>query len=275
MCVFINKCTDLPCSHFPIFREGKARLLDNNDEENIGLAAEVHDLEASENDGDEEYVPPSPPHPSSKGVRAMPQKEEVSLEDITEPKYIIFKSCLMAIFRKITFTCIVKNCRKPVSPHLIDNGSAVAGSWVILLHVYLMIYTCTISSNSKMFKVRYSSLHFNQTDVFFPPEQMCAAGHEVYSWTSQPQLPNGIYLGNFQASTSVTLSGNNFTKVALFAKFLGMGFPTKSTYNRVQSKYVAPVVEDYWNNLKSSVVEEHRSTKVVVSGKSRFVLHVR
>lgn len=96
--------------------------------------------------------------------------------------------------------------------------------------------------------------------------QRCAAGHDVYYWTSQPKLPNGIFLGNFQALSAVTVSGNNFTKIALFAKFLSLGFPTTRTHSRIQTKYVAPVVEKYWDNLKSSVVEEHRSAKVVVSG---------
>lgn len=87
--------------------------------------------------------------------------------------------------------------------------------------------------------------------------QRCTADHNVYYWTFQPQLPNEIFLGNFQA-----LSGNNFTKIALFAKFLSLGFPTTRTHSRIQTKYVAPVVEKYWDNLKSSVVEEHRSAKV-------------
>lgn len=47
---------------------------------------------------------------------------------------------------------------------------------------------------------------------------------------------------------------------------MSLGFPTTRTHSRIQTKYVAPVVEKYWDNLKSSVVEEHRSAKVVVSG---------
>lgn len=85
-------------------------------------------------------------------------------------------------------------------------------------------------------------------------------------YTIGPQLPNGIFLGNFQALSTVTVSGNNFTKIALFAKFLSLGFPTTRTHSRIQTKYVVPVVEKYWDNLKSSVVEEHRAANVVVSG---------
>lgn len=96
------------------------------------------------------------------------------------------------------------------------------------------------------------------------------AGHNVYNWTSQPQLINGIYLGNFQALTAITVSGNNFTKIALFCKFLGLGFPSTRSHTRMQSKYVAPAVEESLNNFKSSIVEEHRAVNIVVSGDERM-----
>lgn len=35
---------------------------------------------------------------------------------------------------------------------------------------------------------------------------------------------------------------------------------------------MAPVVEKYWNNLKSSVVEEHRAANVVVSGELCLII---
>lgn len=98
----------------------------------------------------------------------------------------------------------------------------------------------------------------------------CDSGHDVYNWTSQPQLINGIYLGNFQALAAITLSGNNFTKIALFCKFLGLGFPSTRSHTRVQSKYVAPAVDEYWRNLKSSIIEEHRAVNIVVSGDGRM-----
>lgn len=96
------------------------------------------------------------------------------------------------------------------------------------------------------------------------------AGHNVYNWTSQPQLINGIYLGNFQALTAITVSGNNFTKIALFCKFLGLGFPSTRSHTRMQSKYVAPAVEESLKNFKSSIVEEHRAVNIVVSGDERM-----
>lgn len=148
------------------------------EEEIIDLAEEVHDLEDSGNDF-EECLPSD-----SKGGRAIPKKEEVTLEDVNEIKYLIFQSCLALLLQKLHFKCHVKSCKEDATYSMTENGSAVAVTW------------------------------------------RCAAGHNVYYWTSQPQLPNGIFLENFQALSAVTVSGNNFTKIALFAKILSLGFPT-------------------------------------------------
>ena len=86
-------------------------------------------------------------------------------------------------------------------------------------------------------------------------------------------MPNGVYSTNFQAVSSVVLSGNNFTKIALFAQFLGLSFPNRTTFNRVQTKCVVPVVSRYWDIVKQSALEEHRSTQVIVSGKKKHLLN--
>ena len=65
---------------------------------------------------------------------------------------------------------------------------------------------------------------------------------------------------------SSILSGNNFGKIALFAKFLGLCFPGKTAFSRLQNKCVVPVVTRYWENLKQSALEEHRAAGIVVSG---------
>ena len=62
-------------------------------EEILDLADEVHDLEVDEEP--EENVP------LSKGVRALPVKTEVSLEDFEDPKHILFKSCLTVLLKKV------------------------------------------------------------------------------------------------------------------------------------------------------------------------------
>ena len=96
--------------------------------------------------------------------------------------------------------------------------------------------------------------------------QACEDGHEVNRWSSSPMLPNGVYSANLQAVSSVVVSGNNFAKIALFAKFLGLAFPGSSSFYRIQNKCVVPVVDRYWANMRDSALEEHRAVNVVVSG---------
>ena len=96
---------------------------------------------------------------------------------------------------------------------------------------------------------------------------MCDEGHESYRWTSSAMMTNGVFLNNFQALSAVVVSGNNFSKIALFARFFGLAFPGKTTFHNVQAKCVVPVVDTYWKNLQQSSLEEHRAVKITVSGK--------
>lgn len=91
------------------------------------MAEEVHDLEDSGDDF-EECLPPD-----SKGGRAIPQKEEVTLEDVNEIKYLIFQSCLAALLQKLHFKCHVKSCKEHVTYSMTENGSAVTVTWVNML----------------------------------------------------------------------------------------------------------------------------------------------
>ena len=58
------------------------------------------------------------------------------------------------------------------------------------------------------------------------------AGHSSGSWASQPML-SGMYAGNLLVPTALILSGNNFTKVALMAKFLNLNFISKASFFRL------------------------------------------
>ncbi|XP_052285951.1 uncharacterized protein LOC127881841 [Dreissena polymorpha] len=79
-----------------------------------------------------------------------------------------------------------------------------------------------------------------------------------------------MFINNFQASASILLSGNNYEKVRLFVKFLGLKFPSQTSFHRVQNKYAVPVVNQYWSDLRASVAEKHRAVSIVVSGDGRM-----
>ncbi|XP_052238264.1 uncharacterized protein LOC127849576 [Dreissena polymorpha] len=69
---------------------------------------------------------------------------------------------------------------------------------------------------------------------------------------------------------STILSGNNYQKVALLAKFINLGLPHRTTFQKIQGHFVAPTVEQYWSNIQASTIEETRATNVVISGDGRM-----
>jgi len=65
---------------------------------------------------------------------------------------------------------------------------------------------------------------------------------------------------------AVLLSGNNYQKVALLAKFINLGIPHRTIFQKIQGHFVAPVVERHWADIQASSIEETRATKVIISG---------
>ena len=57
------------------------------------------------------------------------------------------------------------------------------------------------------------------------------SGHSSGTWASQPML-HGMYAGNLLVPACLLLSGNNFAKLALMAKFLNLNFVSKSMFYR-------------------------------------------
>lgn len=78
----------------------------------------------------------------------------------------------------------------------------------------------------------------------------CSNGH-MGCWTSSQLLCNkngtDIYANSFLLAAGLLITGNNFNKLSLFCKFLGLGFICRSTYNRLQSNYLIPEINSYGN----------------------------
>lgn len=62
-----------------------------------------------------------------------------------------------------------------------------------------------------------------------------------------------VYVNTFLLSASILLTGNNFDKIELFCKFLGIDFPSSSTYYRIQQLYVVPECTEFWNDMKNEI----------------------
>ena len=96
----------------------------------------------------------------------------------------------------------------------------------------------------------------------------CFSGHKGGSWSSQPMF-NRLRAGNLLLSSCLLLSGNSFTKIALFFKFLNLKFISKSLFYQHQGLYIAPVVQNYWDTMREKLLDERKDTKVLLSSDGR------
>lgn len=72
-------------------------------------------------------------------------------------------------------------------------------------------------------------------------------------------------------ASSILFSGNNFTKMELFAKFLQMGFPSQSSFTRLQRRYLVTSVNDFWAEKQEEMVMELANQDLVLLGKNVFL----
>jgi len=67
---------------------------------------------------------------------------------------------------------------------------------------------------------------------------------------------------NRQAAAAVLTSGNNFSKIENFAKHLGLEFISASTFQRVQKLYYAPVIDEWWQNMREELWAQFASEQL-------------
>lgn len=96
----------------------------------------------------------------------------------------------------------------------------------------------------------------------------CSSGHSSGSWSSQPTY-NGMRVGNMLLSSCLLLSGNSYTKIALFFKFLNLQFISKSLFYQHQGLYIAPAVQKYWDMMRKNLLEERKDKEILLSSDAR------
>ena len=67
-------------------------------------------------------------------------------------------------------------------------------------------------------------------------------------------------------AAAVTLTGNNFDKIVLFCKFLGIDFISRSLFNKHQTYHVVPAIREFWNVLKGEVWRVLNNEAVILCG---------
>jgi solute carrier family 8 (sodium/calcium exchanger) len=70
-------------------------------------------------------------------------------------------------------------------------------------------------------------------------------------------------------AAGVFISGNNFGKLSLFKDFFGLGFISKTTYNRMQAHFVIPEITRYWEQMKNEIWDILSDESVILCGDGR------
>ena len=94
--------------------------------------------------------------------------------------------------------------------------------------------------------------------------------HVMATWSSQPVVKKQkkMNLADLMLGSAVTLSGNNFGKVALLFRFANVAMVSRSSFFRIQSHCVVPVVNKYWEDFQDEILNAHRDKDLVIAGKS-------
>ncbi|XP_030228791.1 uncharacterized protein LOC115555888 [Gadus morhua] len=99
----------------------------------------------------------------------------------------------------------------------------------------------------------------------------CSDGHLLWRWCSQPTFKYGLQGGDFMLSSSLLLSGNNYSKISLMFKFMNLGCVCDSTFRKIQLQYCVPVIDRFWKRqLNALIPEMKRRNSVVLLGDGRM-----
>ncbi|XP_069107077.1 uncharacterized protein [Argopecten irradians] len=98
----------------------------------------------------------------------------------------------------------------------------------------------------------------------------CSSGHTIFRWCSQPVLNRGLNGGDLLCATAILASGNNFSKISLFAKFCNLHFLSASSFERMQSRYLVPQIDQFWTDKQKEVLEGFKDKELVILGDGRM-----
>ena len=68
-------------------------------------------------------------------------------------------------------------------------------------------------------------------------------------------------------SAAILLSGNNFTKLALFAKFMRLHFVSMTVFTRIQRTYLVPAIDSFWQDKQTELLDDLQNEQLVLLGK--------
>ena len=83
----------------------------------------------------------------------------------------------------------------------------------------------------------------------------CTSGHQ-FNWNSSDiltsQVGGTIYLDNLNFASALVLSGNNYRKFMVFARFYGLQIIGATTFHRYQRNIICPAVDKFYKQEQVS-----------------------
>ena len=94
------------------------------------------------------------------------------------------------------------------------------------------------------------------------------SGHFGGRWASQHTCA-GVRAVNLLLASAIALSGNSFTKTGFFLKIMNLRYFSESLFNQYQHLYIAPSVNEYWEEMKMKLWRESQGKDVILSSDGR------
>ncbi|XP_062500796.1 uncharacterized protein LOC134178034 [Corticium candelabrum] len=100
----------------------------------------------------------------------------------------------------------------------------------------------------------------------------CRNRHEG-SWSSSKRCKGRksypFFTNDLLFASSIVLSGNQFAKIELMCRFLGLKFQSQSTFYRIQRLYICPSVFELWSETRETNLADIANCPVVLAGDAR------
>ena len=78
-----------------------------------------------------------------------------------------------------------------------------------------------------------------------------------------------VFVNTVVLAASVLISGNNFSKVAMFSKCSNLQFVSVSTFHRIQKLYGIPAIKSFWGEMQKEMEGVFEKEKLVLAGDGR------
>lgn len=81
--------------------------------------------------------------------------------------------------------------------------------------------------------------------------------------------------GDFMVATNILLSGNNFSKIALFFRYMNIGVVSPKSFRLMQSHYFIDSIKDFWEKKRASIIDRLRQKDSIAAlGKYGTALYI-